>query len=167
MTTPSLRRFTAPLLAGLMLLGACATATPYQPANSSGFGYGETQIEADRWQLTFSGNSSTDRATVERYMLFRAAEITDQAGYDFFRIVNRDVQSESRFVSTSDAFGGGFGYYRRGFGGFTTVETRERQSFQAIAEIVVFRGTPDDDDTSAFVADDMLVQLAGTVQRPQ
>ena len=32
----------------------------------------------DRWKVSFSGNSLTDRNTVETYLLYRAAELTDQ-----------------------------------------------------------------------------------------
>lgn len=156
----------AALCASLAILAACATSTPYQPADGGRYGYSERQVESDRWLLTFAGNSSTDRATVESYLLYRAAEITDQNGFDIFRIVRRDVDTESRFVTQGDTFGGGFGYYRRGFGGFASFSTRERQSFEAIAEIQLDRGEPADDDLTAFVADDVLTTLSGQVRRP-
>ncbi|MEM0984881.1 MAG: hypothetical protein AAGJ32_01420 [Pseudomonadota bacterium] len=160
------------LLASAAVLAACATSTPYQPANNAGLGYTDQQIENDRWQLTFSGNTSTERATVEQYLLFRAAEITDQNGYDVFRIVRRDVDSESRFTGQSTGFGGvgggfGGGFYNRGFGGgFATFTSRERQRFEAIAEIKLERGEPGEDDATAYVADEVLQTLAGAIQRP-
>ncbi|MEM7767722.1 MAG: hypothetical protein AAF253_09570 [Pseudomonadota bacterium] len=159
-------RLVAALAAGAVVLAACATPTPYQPATDARYGYTEQQIESDRWQLTFSGNSSTDRSTVESYLIYRAAEITDQNGYDVFRIVQRDVDTESRFVTTGDRVGGGFGFYRRGFGSFASFSTDERQSFQAIAEIVLTRGEPGEDDLTAFVADDVLETLSGSIRRP-
>ena len=80
-------------LALTALLGACTTATPYQP-NISGQkvqgGYSEQQVEPDRFRVTFSGNSLTSRETVEGYLLYRAAELTVQQGYDWFEIVERD-----------------------------------------------------------------------------
>ncbi len=156
----------AALLAGALFLAACTTATPYQPVDGNRYGYTDQQVEADRWLLTFTGNSSTDRATVEQYLLYRAAELTDQNNYDYFRIVRRDTDTESRFTTSGDRFGSGFGYYRGGFGGFASFETRERQSYEALAEIVLFRGEAAGDDVTAFVADDVLMQLSGTVRRP-
>ncbi|MEO1787347.1 MAG: hypothetical protein AAFR41_10025 [Pseudomonadota bacterium] len=161
------KRLSIPLIAGLAMLSACATPTPYQPANNSGFGYTEQQLEGDRWQLTFSGNSSTDRSIVEQYLLFRAAEITDQQGFDVFRVVQREVDTESRFTTTGNGFGGGFN--RHGFGGvggFATFSTNERRNFEAIAEIKLESGEPGEEDDTAYVADEVLQTLSGAIVRP-
>ena len=83
------KKFFVPGLAALALLGACATATPYQPATPNARGYSNQQIESNRWMVSFAGNSLTDRQTVETYLLYRAAELTSQNGYDYFRVVRR------------------------------------------------------------------------------
>ncbi|MEM7329067.1 MAG: hypothetical protein AAF437_10025 [Pseudomonadota bacterium] len=93
-----------PALAGLALLGACATATPYQAASNGQKGYVNQQIESDRWNISFAGNSLTDRKTVETYLLYRAAELTDQEGFDYFRVIQRETDEDRRLVSTG--FGG-------------------------------------------------------------
>ena len=51
-------------LAGALALGACATATPYQPAGYNGErgGYAEQRLEANRYSVSFSGNSVTSRS---------------------------------------------------------------------------------------------------------
>ena len=86
-------------IAALALLGACATATPYQAAiDSSSRGYSEQQIENNRFRVQFAGNSLTDRKTVETYLLYRAAELTREHGFDYFRVVRRDTDAESRLV---------------------------------------------------------------------
>ena len=87
-------------LSALTLLGACATATPYQAASSSDRGYSEQKIEDNRFQVQFSGNSLTDRKTVETYLLYRAAELTKQSGYDHFKVVRRDTDSNTRLVGS-------------------------------------------------------------------
>lgn len=97
-------RFTS-ALAALVVLGACATATPYQAALGGQKGYANQQIESNRWQISFAGNSLTDRQTVETYLLYRAAELTDQEGYDYFRVIQRATDEDRRVVST------GFGAY--------------------------------------------------------
>ncbi|MEM7768635.1 MAG: hypothetical protein AAF253_14310 [Pseudomonadota bacterium] len=90
-----------PFVMSLLLLGACATATPYQPAEQGQRGFADQQIENNRWQISFSGNSLTDRRTVETYLLYRAAELTEQSGFNHFRVVNRDTDETSTFVPTS------------------------------------------------------------------
>ena len=91
-------------LAALAVLGACATATPYQAALDGQKGYANQQIESNRWQISFAGNSLTDRKTVETYLLYRAAELTDQEGYDYFQVIQRNTDENRRIVQT------GFGY---------------------------------------------------------
>ena len=91
-------------LAALALLGACATATPYQAAIDGNSGYSEVKIEDNRFQVEFSGNSLTDRKTVETYLLYRAAELTRLNGYDHFRVVRRETDSNSRLVPVGGAY---------------------------------------------------------------
>ncbi len=96
------------------VLAACATATPYQPAVNATGGYENQQIETNRWSIAFSGNSLTDRQTVETYLLYRAAELTKQNGYDNFEIVTRETDARTRFISTG--FSSPFFYNFSGFG---------------------------------------------------
>ena len=72
------------LAASTTLVAACATETAYRPATGSGFyrtGYSDVRIEPNRYRVTFAGNIVTDRDVVERYLLFRAAELTLQQGF--------------------------------------------------------------------------------------
>ena len=81
------------------LLSGCTTATPYQPLGqnrAASGGYFEEQIESNRFRVTFSGNSMTSRDTVERYLLYRAAELTRQRGYDWFVMADRNTERRSR-----------------------------------------------------------------------
>ncbi|SEM50665.1 hypothetical protein SAMN05192583_0445 [Sphingomonas gellani] len=118
---------------GALLVAGCATETAYRPATGQGFyrqGYSERQIEPSRFLVSFAGNSVTSRDTVERYLFFRSAELTLQQGYDYFVMVDRDTDRQSR-TYTTPGLGGGWGYgglggywgpswryYGRGFGGF-------------------------------------------------
>lgn len=86
-------------LAAIAALTACATATPYQAAlTASDRGFADQKIEDNRYQVSFSGNSLTDRKTVETYLLYRAAELTRLNGYDYFHVVNRNTDESSRVV---------------------------------------------------------------------
>ncbi len=99
-------------LAGLsaIALAACATAvgTTYAPADSKGYGYTETRIEADRYRVTFAGDGATPVEAVEDYALLRAAELALENGYDWFRVVGRttDVQQKGG-VGIGAGLGGG------------------------------------------------------------
>ena len=119
--------------AGALTLSACETATPYQPlgvrgAHASG-GYSENRLEANRFAVSFRGNSLTSRQTVEKYLLYRAADLTLQNGYDWFTTLDRQTERKDRYYGDSfgygpygyGGFGGGYfsprwGLYRRGYG---------------------------------------------------
>ena len=105
----------AAIASSTLMVAGCATETTYRPATGQGFsrtGFSERQVEPDRFLVSFAGNSVTSRDTVERYLLFRAAELTLQGGGTYFVMVDRDTDLQSRTYSTP-GFGGGFG---RGFG---------------------------------------------------
>lgn len=91
-----LSRLVTGLLGALALTG-CASIepTPYGPAVADGApGFADQQIEENRYEIRFVGNGSTAAATVERYLLFRAAEVTLAAGAEWFRFVEREVRPE-------------------------------------------------------------------------
>ncbi|RCL88812.1 hypothetical protein [Hyphomonas sp.] len=179
-------------IAALAVLGACATATPYQAALDGDRGYSEMKIEDNRFQVEFSGNSLTDRKTVETYLLYRAAELTRLNGYDHFRVLRRDTDSESRLVPV----GGGSPYYDhfhlnyRYFGPYAAYyhdpfrrsrysafgpydaywggprEYRERTSYVASAEILMGKGEKPA-DAAYFDAEQVVFNLSSNIMRPE
>lgn len=181
-----------PALATLMLLGACATATPYQAASDQAHGYTNQQIETNRWTVNFSGNSLTDRETVETYLLYRAAELTKQQGYDYFRVVRRETDEDSRLVATgfsqSPFYSGFYCDYRfytpaglrhpafyhsrlAGFHdpfgyGFGASDYREITRYEASAEIMMGHGEKPADDAAYFDAAQVLANLGPRIERP-
>ena len=112
----------AVLGASLIVLSACATTTPYQQATKPGAfdGYSQTLIENDRARVSFGGNSLTELETVENYLIYRTAELTKERGYDYFTLIDSDLEVDTRLRSTGSSFGhSGFntiGFGRRGFG---------------------------------------------------
>ena len=110
-----------------LALSACETATPYQPltrGSATSGGFSERSIEANRWQVSFAGNSLTDRKTVETYLLYRAAELTLAQGYDWFEIAHRNTDAKSRLIADDFGYGGYWGpswrvYHRGRFGGWS------------------------------------------------
>ena len=99
------------IAASALTLAACATATPYQPASKPGAfdGFSQQMIENDRARVTFGGNSLTNRETVENYLLYRAAEVAVERGFETFTLQERDTEAKTR-THITPGLGGGFGY---------------------------------------------------------
>jgi len=155
-------------------LGACASGpTPYQAAAGYDRGYSEQKIENERYRISFKGNSMTDRDTVENYLLFRAAELTLQNGYDSFTIVNRDTDKDSRtrgyggYSRFSHMYLSPHGGWVHAWDPFWSTSSRYEQvtSYEAFAEIVMKRGSKGD-DPSAFDAHQVSQNLGGQIVRP-
>ncbi|MDO9223153.1 MAG: hypothetical protein Q7U20_05490 [Caulobacter sp.] len=171
-------------------LSACATATPYQPytrGQAVSGGFSETRLEADRFRVTFAGNSLTSRDTVERYLLYRAAELTVAEGRDWFSLVDRQTDRKARTVVEPDPYGGFglYGYWRpywRYYGprmGWRAwdpwygdpfwadrVDVRTIERFEASAEILLGRGPKPVNDPRAFDAREVMTNLGPGIVRP-
>lgn len=98
----SRRAFVLPALALALLAAASGAActprpTPYQPLGESG-GYEETRLQENVYRVSFKANPSTAETTVLDYLYLRCAELTQEAGYSHFLIVQDfgKSQTESR-----------------------------------------------------------------------
>jgi hypothetical protein len=166
--------------ASTLALAACQSGpTPYQPGSRYERGYTEQKIEAERYRITFSGNSLTDKDTVENYMLFRAAELTLQQGFDHFTIVDRDTDKKRQVSSTGgDYFGPrlSYMYFHPRYGWMSAYDPfwgpdwgprtyREYTQYSASAEVLMGKG-PKGDDPKAFDARDVEKNLGPLVSRP-
>ncbi len=189
----------AALATSTLMVAGCATETRYRPATGQGFnrtGYSDRRIEPNRFLVNFQGNSVTSRDTVERYLFFRAAELTLQNGYDYFVMADRDTDRQTRTYSTP-GFGGGFGGFGPGWGyggfggywgpswrfygrpwggwggwgpwggGFNDFDVRTVDRYEASAEIVMGRGAPPAGEVRAFQARDVVNRLGRTIILPE
>ena len=180
----------AGLLVAATALTACATATPYQPnvrGQPVSGGFTDSRIEANRFRVTFAGNSLTSRETVERYLLYRAAELTVSEGNDWFVLVERDTDRRTRTYHDPDPFGpyGRYGWWRPSWRYYgpswgwrrwdpwygdpfwaDRMDVRTVERFEASAEIVMGKGPKPADDPRAFDARDVMANLGPTIQRP-
>jgi predicted small lipoprotein YifL len=172
-----LKQILAASALALTTLTACGTSgpTPYQPQTAdSSRGYSETRIENDRWRISFKGNSMTGRETVENYMLYRAAELTIQNGYDTFTVVNRDTDKQSRTREYGGMYAGTYLSYmyfvpRYGWVGayepyWTPSRYEQVTRYEAYAEILMGKGAKGS-DPATFDARQVSQNLAGVVQR--
>lgn len=162
-------------LAAAGVLAACET-TAYRGATyEGGYGYSEQAIEADRYLVTFNGSSATELETVENLLLYRAAELTVEQGYDHFVIVRRDTETEIQTVRTPlyGPYSARYGFYHRyyhprhGWYGwhdpFWNGAVREQITrHEAQAEIMMRRG-PAPDNPDAYEAREVVQHLSELV----
>ena len=111
--------------AACISLAACATPTHFQPSTSGGgVGFSELRIEPDRYRVMFQGGPGAPEAQVQDYALLRAADLALANGYDWFRVVDRNIRqtgyggasiglgvggmSFGRHSATGASVGGGF-----------------------------------------------------------
>lgn len=156
-------------------LAACATVTPYQPARDGEGGYTEQRIENNRYRIRFIGNSSTPRETVENYMLYRAAELTLDAGYDYFVLSSNDVEARTRYSQSISAYGGpGWGWGGRWGGwrpynsvGFGVSSAMPITDYNAQAILLMFKGQKPEANPDAYDARAVRDSLRPSIQFPQ
>jgi len=176
-------------------LAACETATPYQAAppgaaRAGGYGFSDYRIDDSHFQVTFAGNSMTSRETVEKYLLYRAAELTHQQGFDWFQTADRRTERKTNYYGDADPFyhsgfwasygwgwrpswryGGRFGWrawdpwYGDPFW-TSSIDIREVNRYEATAEITVGKGPPPSGQR-VFNAAEVLANLGPSVVRPQ
>lgn len=175
-------------VAGALSLSACMTATPYAPATGTGqyrTGYWDEQIEPNRFRVTFAGNSMTNRETVERYLLYRAAQLTLEQGADYFILSDRNTEKHSD-TYVDRPFGPGpwgywgpsWRYYGRGWGWRSwdpfwgdpfwdrQIDVRTVERYEASAEIVLGKGPKPGNNVRAFDAHAVVQQLGPQIQTP-
>lgn len=179
-------------LAGAMALAlaACATpsSTPYQPLSTSGpvtGGYSEARLAPDRYTVTFAGNRFTSREQVEALLLYRAAELTVQQGYDWFIIEDREMERQVdrsygrdplydpwfyrefsysywrpywRYYGPGTGWRSWYPYYGDPFW-TTEVDVRKVERFEAHAEIAMRRGPLPEERRKAFDAREVMARL--------
>lgn len=191
-----------PLFLGLLGSAALALAlagcagqgsTPYQPVGASAVsgGYSDTRLAEDRFRVAFAGNRLTSRAQVEAFLLRRAAELSLQQGYDWFVIVDKEMERQVEREYRRDPLYNPWFYrdyyywqpYWRYYGsslGWRSwdpyfgdpfwadrVDQRTVESYEAIAEIKCGRGAMPATDLRAFDARDVLARIGQDAVQPQ
>jgi hypothetical protein len=119
---------------------------------------------------------------VETYLLYRAAELTLAQGYDWFSVVDRATDRDTRVYADPFydpwGFGGYWGptwrlYHRGHWGGWggrpwgmSSFDVREVTRYQANAEIFMGRGPKPANDPRAFEARAVVERLGPQIVRP-
>lgn len=100
------------------LLVGCAGPTPYRATQppGDGFGYTTTQVSDTTYRIHFAGSRKTPIRWIEGYLLYRSAQVAQEANAPAFRIVEGSINnlvlegedeygragSEAEFVSAAD-----------------------------------------------------------------
>src|SRR5690606_29497527 len=92
---------------------------PYAPAADAGAtGYSETQIESNRFFVTYRARGGGQANLLHDYALLRAAELTTQKGGEWFWVDRRTMDESSGRSGPSVGVGvGGGSWGGRGGGG--------------------------------------------------
>jgi len=164
---------------GLLFLASCATK--YAPATGSFWGghtgYSEIPLDSTTYQVTFCGNNNTSDEVVNRYALYRSAELTDQRGFDYFIIlndndvaditktVNHNGQQQTQIEHKVDPQTG-----RVVPVAVTTTNNTSTVTTQAAHTVTntirMFTGQRPADNPNAYEAKAMVTMMASSIQRP-
>lgn len=110
------------VLSATALVAACETAPNPYP---NGPGFYDTRVESDRYRIAYVVPGNTPRPMAEDQLLLRAADLTLNSGYEWFRVINRSNEVEQRGNSPVISLGTG-GY---SFGGNTALGLNLGTSF--------------------------------------
>jgi hypothetical protein len=167
------RAFALTLAAGL--LAGCMTPSPYA-ARTEGArtGYTDRELTANRYRVTFTGNTVTPRETVESYLLLRAAEVTRAAGYTSFVFDTRNTQANQSYQTIPygpppDPFWGRRpGYWGGwGFAYDPMVDVVVHTNYEAYAEIVLLTPEQAAKEPRAVNAADVIAHIGPDAAPPK
>ena len=155
-----------PLIAAVCLT-ACATAAPtyHAAATPNGPGFSETQVESNRFFITYRADGAADAATLNDFALLRAADLTLAHNRDWFWVDRRNTD-EARGGGGGPSVGvsvGGASFGRHtatGMGlGFSFPIGHPRQSAAAASLEIRFGEGPKPDDPNAYDAHSISTNL--------
>ena len=118
-------------------------------------GYSETQIDNNRLRVSFRGKTGATRESVETNLLFRAAELTLQGGYDYFIVVDHNVDTQSEYESVGPMLPP-----------VAPRRYREQTRYLATSDVMLFHGARPIEVATAFDARAVQANLAGRIERP-
>ena len=159
------------LISCLFVLSSCGPSkyTARNDTWNKAFGYDDMPIDRTTYQITYRGDGTLTSAMVDRYALYRCAELTNEKGFDYFVVL--DAASEAGAITSApthhteiehdiDPQSGQFVPVA-----VTTTETTSIQTHTVTKTIRLFKGKRPDDKANAFDAKSMLKVMGPTIQR--
>jgi hypothetical protein len=151
------------------LLAACTTGPEYKPrGEGERIGYTDERLSSNRFRVTFSGGTRTERAQVEDYLLRRAAEVTLQSGFTHFVFDQRDTEAKTYYRAAFDTYSLGwdwrrYGRYRPSYWSnwdYGRADAVPVTRYSAYAEIVMLTAAEAARNPRSIPADEVLRRLA-------
>ncbi len=92
-------------LAAAALLAGCVSPTSYRPVGADGkpFGYTSSKLWEPIYRVRFQGNGRTPWRWIDAFLLYRAAEVAQEAGAPGFKIIEGKV--DASVLVGEDVFG--------------------------------------------------------------
>ena len=140
-------------------------------------GYSNVRLDANTFRVDFHGNAYTSRQTVETYLFRRCAELTAEAGYDYFVTVGSNTEARQGAYTTPGSYnsmttGYATAYGNTAYGSATTRgtfspgQTFVFTKYGASAMIKVFKGDKPIDNPNAYNAREVLQYLGSPIAAP-
>lgn len=155
------------LVVSLLLLQACATTSPYQPANKRGYGYSETQLSETQYRIDFKAWDVASGKAVN-YAMLRAAELTLEKGYDWFEAVDRKSEVAKPRPTTTVGFGLSSmrsSHFGTGLGFGMDMGSSDRNESEVLLEIQMGKGVRPD-ATQVYSARELVENLRKSLALP-
>jgi hypothetical protein len=146
-------------------LAACQTTPTYTAAASpGGAGYSETQVEGNRYFVTYRAPGGADAQVLQDYALLRAADLTLEHNRDWFWVDRRSLNGEGANSGPSVGIGvggGSFGHHSGvGVGaGFSFPLGGGGPTASAATLEIRFGEGPKPDDANAYDAHSLAANL--------
>lgn len=131
----------------ILVLAGCSSAPKgFGPAYNSDFGYRNTQIQNDRFRVSYT---SRDAYKSRDFALLRAAQIAENEGYSHFKIINGETYDNGpNAIATHLGIGLGGGRYNRSginVGVHDVARTLEGQKVTETIEVILLSSAPTND----------------------
>ncbi|MFQ3250813.1 MAG: hypothetical protein ACI9O6_002653 [Glaciecola sp.] len=121
-------------LSTMMLITACASKPDYRAATNGSEGFSEQKIADDRYRVQFKLYSK-NVADASDYALLRAAQLTQQQGYDWFVVTSKETFVESTKMEPATSIGMSQSHQTVKHCGLLTCDTYHRPSTHMEASI--------------------------------
>ena len=174
--------------AGASAAAAPAASAPMVPPAKPGV-FSAQKKAGTRYHLAVAGHSFTSRDAIEKYLLYRAAELTLQQQGSWFTLVESRTKGDTEPVPKPDPAGLRYSFrlaywrpvwrYKESgatawkswspFAGapFAAVDPKKVSAFEVSADIVLHKGTMNDADPLAFEAGAVSDLLVNQVSPPE
>jgi hypothetical protein len=88
-----------------MLMAGCASKPSYRAATNGSIGHSEQKVSNDRYRVQFKMYSNSVAEATD-FALLRSAQLTQQAGFDWFIVTSKETFVESRKMQPAVSIGG-------------------------------------------------------------